>query len=248
MPGMAVSIPARSRRSTAAARRTADAQDRQGDPRRAGAIGPGESRYDPQRRPLPCPAGALRHRAQAARRPGHLDPLRQRRRRERLGRLGLYPVGSRLGQGIGAARGPREQGRHHLGRKPRLDVSRHLLDPDRSDPARDDEQLGQFRQAAWPRGAAADAAKGQFPPHGIACGVEGARYAVDPVRDGLYLEPERRRVHRFGCRPSTHRGKRAACGGHSFRAAPGIERPDGDPRRFTRAASRNPAGNRRETC
>src|SRR6202008_1342 len=73
-------------------------------------------------------------------------------------------------------------------------------------------------------GAAADPGEGQFPPHGLFGRAEGPRHALDPVRDRLYLQPERREVHRFAGRPPAHRRERAARGRYSFREAAGVER------------------------
>ena len=74
------------------------------------------------------------------------------------------------------------------------DVSSILIDPDA---ARDDERLRRLRTLAGPRGKADDPDQGELPPDGIADGAEGARHALDPVRDGLYLEPRRRGVPEF---------------------------------------------------
>ena len=101
---------------------------------------------------------------------------------------------------------------------------RYLVDPDRPYPARDDEQLGELRQAARPRGAAADPAEAELSPHGLAHGAEGARHAVDPVRDRLYFEPEGRGVHRFARRPQAHRREHPPRGRGAFREATGVER------------------------
>ena len=73
------------------------------------------------------------------------------------------------------------------------DVSSILIDLTQRETMNSSAQL---RPPARPRGEAADADQGELPPHGVADGAEGARHAVDPVRDRLYLEPERRRFPR----------------------------------------------------
>ncbi|KAI1692978.1 n-acetylmuramoyl-L-alanine amidase domain-containing protein [Ditylenchus destructor] len=115
-----------------------------------------------------------------------------------------------------APRRAREQVGPALGHRPWRTESRGFLDPDRSGPARDDEQLGQVRPAARPRGAGADAGQGQLPPHGLAVGAQGPRRAVDPVRDRLYLERKGRSLPQFRRWPPPRGGKREPCGRHPF--------------------------------
>jgi N-acetylmuramoyl-L-alanine amidase len=124
-------------------------------------------------------------------------------------RDGLHLLRGRFRQGSRAARGAREQGRHPRRRRSRRRQPRHLVDPDRSHPARDDEHVGELCPIARPRGAAADSDQGQLPPHGIADGAQGARHAVGAVRDRLYLE--RSPMPRSSPRPTDSARSRRAC-------------------------------------